>query len=66
MKVKITIEQFQNGISIKWRNDAGNTEHIVALAEDAEEELGRIVLEHFAEMKCGKAEITIDCKPVSE
>lgn len=44
MKEIITIEQFDNGISIKARNDEG-TERRVALDQEKEQELGKMIWE---------------------
>lgn len=44
MKETIIIEQFDNGISIKARNDEG-TERRVALDHEKEQELGKMIWE---------------------
>ena len=45
MKVEITIEQFNNGISLKWRDCDGNIEpeDLVALEEDQVNTIGKII-----------------------
>ena len=47
MKVEITIEQFNNGISLKWRDCDGNIEpeDLVALEEDQVNTIGKIILD---------------------
>lgn len=70
MKAKIIIEQFQNGISIKWRNDAGDAEHIVALTDDSDKILGKLMLDDLDYLmeseSCNKVEMTIEYKPIKE
>ena len=45
MKVEITIEQFNNGISLKWRDHDGNIEpeNLVALKEDQVNTIGKTI-----------------------
>ena len=45
MKVEITVEQFNNGISLKWRDRDGNIEpeDLVALKEDQVNTIGKII-----------------------
>ena len=45
MKVEITIEQFNNGISLKWRDCDGNIEpeDLVALEGDQVNTIGKII-----------------------
>ena len=45
MKVEITVEQFNNGISLKWRDCDGNIEpeDLVALEEDQVNTIGKII-----------------------
>lgn len=47
MKAEITIEQFNNGISIKWKHVDGDTdsEAIVALEGDQVNAVGKIIWE---------------------
>ena len=43
MKTTITIEQFDNGISIKYDDDEGNSTAIVSLDRTKEEEIGKMI-----------------------
>lgn len=44
MKVKIIIEQFDNGISLKWKSpDTPEQEAIVALDYDREKAIGKMI-----------------------
>lgn len=45
MKAKITVEEYDNGIAIKWSNPDGEEERIVALDCDKEKELGKMILD---------------------
>ena len=43
MKTTITIEQFDNGISIKYHDDEGNSTAIVSLDRTKEEDIGKLI-----------------------
>ena len=45
MKAEITVEQFNNGISLKWKDCAGNieSEDLVALEADKQNTIGKII-----------------------
>ena len=44
MKVTIDIEQYDNGISLKWEDDEGNDpQAIVALDRDKENAIGKMI-----------------------
>ena len=43
MSVTIDIEQFDNGISIKWEDTEGRDEAIVALDADKESAIGKTI-----------------------
>jgi hypothetical protein len=43
MKTTITIEQFDNGISIKYDDDEGNSTAIVSLDRTKEEDIGKVI-----------------------
>ena len=43
MKTTITIEQFDNGISIKYDDDEGNSTAIVSLDRTKEEDIGKLI-----------------------
>lgn len=70
MKAKIIIEQFNNGISLKWQGNeffaAG--QNIVVLEDYTEKELGKMIWKDvdFTMNKetCNKVEMTIEYKPV--
>lgn len=72
MKVKITIEQFDNGISFRWANgdvceDVDGTS-FVALDANKKKEIGAIIWEDIKcvmdNVPCNKVEMTIEYKPV--
>ena len=43
MSVTIDVEQFDNGISIKWEDSEGHMEGIVALDADKESAIGKMI-----------------------
>lgn len=43
MKAKIIIEQFDNGISLKWSSPDHDSENIVALDFDKEKTIGKMI-----------------------
>lgn len=43
MKAKIIIEQFSNGISLKWEGENHEQEAIVALDYDKEKAIGKMI-----------------------
>ena len=50
MKTTITIEQFDNGISIKECDEDGNTQAIVSLDRTKEEDIGKVIWEDIKNM----------------
>ena len=71
MKAKIIIEQFDNGISLKWEGcETPDMQAVVALDNDKEKELGKMIWEDvYALMNletCNKVEMEIEYKPVKE
>jgi hypothetical protein len=50
MKTTITIEQFDNGISIKETDEDGDTQAIVSLDRTKEEEIGKVIWEDIKNM----------------
>ena len=50
MKTTITIEQFDNGISIKETDEDGDTQAIVSLDRTKEEEIGKVIWEDIENM----------------
>jgi hypothetical protein len=49
MKVEITVEQFNNGISLKWRDCDGNieSEDLVALERDQVNTIGKTIWDNI-------------------
>lgn len=72
MKAKIIIEQFDNGISLKWQGDEffADGQNIVALEDDKEKALGKMIMEDvdftMNRETCNKVEMTIEYKPIKE
>ena len=71
MKAKIIIEQFDNGISLKWESgETPDTQAVVVLEDYTEKELGKMIWEDvdFTMNKetCNKVELEIDYNPVKE
>lgn len=68
MKTTITIEQFDNGISIKYDDDEGNSTAIVSLDRTKEEDIGKMIWNDINDLMNAKLtskvtmniEITID------
>lgn len=72
MKVKIEIEQFDNGITLKWedgRNSVDN-EHLVALEGDKYRTLGKMLLEDVKAIMdsklCNIVVLNIEYEPIKE
>jgi hypothetical protein len=72
MKVEITIEQFDNGISIKWSDhDMEEGPHdIVALDRDKEQAIGKMILDdvkHLMDSKLASiVKMNIEYQPIEE
>lgn len=71
MKAKITVEQFDNGITLKWESgETPDTQAVVALDYDKEKALGKMILEDVDSIMnretCNKVELEIDYNPVKE
>ena len=72
MKVEITVEQFDNGISIKWRHVDGDTgsEAIVALERDQANAIGKTIWEDIKSLMDYKltpiVKMTIDYQAIRE
>lgn len=69
MKAKITVEQFDNGISLKWESgETPDMQAVVALEYDKEKALGKMIWEDIDSIMnretCNKVEMTIEYKPV--
>lgn len=47
MEVTMTVEQFDNGISIKWRDENGkyDPQNIIAVDDNKQEEIGKCIWE---------------------
>jgi len=71
MKAKITVEQFDNGISLKWESgETPDMQAVVALEYDKEKALGKMIWEDIDSIMnretCNKVELEIEYKPVKE
>lgn len=65
-KTIVTVELFDNGISLKWMSDIIESQHILALDDDKEKTIGKLLLEEFEEIsseECSNiVEISIEYK----
>ena len=72
MKVEITIEQFNNGISLKWRDCDGNIEpeDLVALERDQVNTIGKTIWEDIKSLMDSKlaniVKLTIEYQAMEE
>lgn len=70
MKATIKIEQFNNGISIKWESPDVDPQSEVALDFDEEKAIGKMVwddIKHLMDTElCNKVEMVIEYKPIKE
>lgn len=70
MKVIIEIEQFDNGIALKWKDEDDNELKSVALERDKEQAIGKMIWEDIkSEMDyntCNKVELKIEYEACEE
>lgn len=70
MKVTIKIEQFDNGISLKWKSPDTDGQSEVALDFDEEKAIGKMVwddIKHLMDTElCNEVEMVIEYKPIKE
>ena len=72
MKANIQIEQFDNGITIKWKDAEGEHDQqaIVALERDKEMSIGKTIWEDIKMIMdshlCNAVEMEIEYKPIKE
>lgn len=70
MKAKIKIEQFGNGISLKWESPDVDPQSEVALDFDKEKAIGKMVwddVKHLMDAElCNEVEMSIEYKAVKE
>lgn len=70
MKAKIKIEQFGNGISLKWESPDVDPQSEVALDFDKEKAIGKMVwddIKHLMDTElCNEVEMVIEYKPIKE
>ena len=70
MKVSITVEQFGNGISIKWESPDVDPQSEVALDYDKEKAIGRMIWDDTKNVMdtelCNEVEMSIEYKAVKE
>lgn len=70
MKVTIKVEQFGNGISIKWKSPDIDPQSEVALDYDKEKTIGKMVwddIKHLMDTElCNSVEMVIEYKPLKE
>lgn len=70
MKAKIKIEQFGNGISIKWKSPDIDPQSEVALDYDKEKAIGKVIWDDIKDVMnaelCNEVEMSIEYKAVKE
>lgn len=70
MKAKIIIEQFDNGITLKWSSPDHDSKAIVAHFYDREKAIGEMILndvKHIMDAElCNEVEMVIAYKPIKE
>ena len=72
MKAEVTVEQFNNGISLKWKDAENNIEPeaIVALDNDKVNTVGKIIWDDITLMMdqelCNVVKMTIEYQAVKE
>ena len=70
MKATIKIEQFNNGISIKWKSPDADDQSEVALDFDKEKAIGKMVWDDIKDVMnaelCNEVEMSIEYKAVKE
>lgn len=70
MKVTITVEQFGNGISIKWESPDVDSQSEVALDYDKEKAIGKMIWDDIKNVMdaelCNVVEMVIEYKPIKE
>lgn len=70
MKATIKIEQFDNGISLKWVSPDADYQSEVALDYDKEKAIGKVIwddVKHLMDTElCNEVEMIVECKAVKE
>lgn len=70
MKAKIKIEQYDNGISLKWKSPDSDGQSEVALDYDKEKAIGKMIwddIKHLMDSElCNEVEMVIEYKAVKE
>ena len=70
MKATIKIEQFGNGISIKWESPDVDSQSEVALDYDKEKAIGKMIWDDIKNVMdtelCNEVEMVIEYKPIKE
>lgn len=70
MKVTIKVEQFGNGISIKWKSPDIDPQSEVALDFDKEKAIGKVIWDDIKDVMnaelCNEVEMVIEYKTVKE
>lgn len=72
MKANIQIEQFDNGITLKWKDAKSKQDQqaIIALDSDKEIAIGRMIWEDIKMImdsnQCNAVEMEIEYKPIKE
>lgn len=70
MKAKIKIEQYDNGISLKWKSPDSDGQSEVALDYDKEKAIGKMIwddIKHLMDSElCNEVEMCIEYKPIKE
>lgn len=70
MKATIKIEQFNNGISLKWVSPDADYQSEVALDYDKEKAIGKMIWDDIKNVMnaalCNEVEISVEYKPIKE
>lgn len=70
MKATIKIEQFDNGISLKWVSPDADYQSEVALDFDKEKAIGKVIWDDIKDVMnaelCNEVEMVIEYKPIKE
>lgn len=70
MKATIKIEQFDNGISLKWKSPDIDGQSEVALDYDKEKAIGKVIWDDIKDVMnaelCNEVEMSIEYKTVKE
>lgn len=70
MKVQLAVEQFDNGITLKWKSDAMDNQYVVVTEGGEPGEIGRMIWEDLKYVMDSESTnelvMNIEYKPVKE